>query len=72
VGRLVPAGTGLSYHNERRKSKAKLNIDQAFEQVIEQESALAVGALPADAAIPASLLDSIGPSDGPSAGSSDS
>lgn len=67
VGRLVPAGTGLSYHNERRKSRAKLNIDQAFEQVIEQESALA-----ADAAVPASLLDSISPADGASAGSSES
>ena len=72
VGRLVPAGTGLSYHNERRKSRAKLNIDQAFEQVIEQESALAAGAIPADAAIPASLLDSISPSDGASAGPSES
>jgi DNA-directed RNA polymerase subunit beta' len=68
VGRLVPAGTGLSYHNERRKNKAKLNIDQAFEQVIVQESALAAGALAADAAMPASLLDSISPLDGTSAG----
>jgi hypothetical protein len=72
VGRLVPAGTGLSYHNERRKSKLKLNIDQAFEKVIEQEAAFAVGGVAADVAMPASLLDSISPSDGASAGSSDS
>ncbi|MFK7855414.1 MAG: DNA-directed RNA polymerase subunit beta' [Granulosicoccus sp.] len=59
VGRLVPAGTGLAFHNERRKSRAKMNIDQAFEQVIEQESSL-TGTLPEDAAVPASLLDSVG------------
>ncbi len=72
VGRLVPAGTGLAFHNERRKSRAKLNIDQAFEQVIEQESALAAGTLPDDAAVPASLLDSISPADGAGAGPSES
>ncbi|MFK8077149.1 MAG: DNA-directed RNA polymerase subunit beta' [Granulosicoccus sp.] len=72
VGRLVPAGTGLAFHNERRKSRAKLNIDQAFEQVIEQESALAAGTLPEDAAVPASLLDSISPADGAGAGPSES
>ena len=60
VGRLVPAGTGLAFHNERRKSRAKLSADQAFDQVIEQESALSTGALPEDAVMP-SLLDSIGP-----------
>jgi len=64
VGRLVPAGTGLAFHNERRKSRAKLNLDQAFEQVIEQESALTAGA--DDIAVPASLLDSVGPADGSS------
>ncbi len=58
VGRLVPAGTGLAFHNERRKSRAKLSADQAFDKVIEQESALSsgVGTLPDDAAMP-SLLD---------------
>jgi len=61
VGRLVPAGTGLAFHNERRKSKAKLDIDQAFEQVIEQESALATGSMLDDVAAPASLLDSVSP-----------
>ena len=40
VGRLVPAGTGLAFHNERRKRRAKLDIDDAFEQVVEQETAL--------------------------------
>jgi len=62
VGRLVPAGTGLAFHNERRKSRAKLNLDQAFEQVIEQESALSAGGAD-DIALPASLLDSVGPAD---------
>ncbi|MEE9320987.1 MAG: DNA-directed RNA polymerase subunit beta' [Granulosicoccus sp.] len=59
VGRLVPAGTGLAYHNERRKrkSKIKLDIDEAFEQTLEQESALAAGILPEDAVIPTSLLE---------------
>ena len=42
VGRLVPAGTGLAFHNERRKRRAKLDIDDAFEQVVEQEAALLV------------------------------
>jgi len=25
VGRLIPAGTGLTYHQERRKSRQELN-----------------------------------------------
>jgi len=60
VGRLVPAGTGLAFHNDRRKRRAKLDIDDAFEQVIEQESALTGGVpgslLPEDAIAPAGLL----------------
>ncbi len=64
VGRLVPAGTGLAFHNERRKSRAKLNLDQAFEQVIEQESAVTPGVLPEGEPVPASLLDSISPVEG--------
>ncbi|ASJ71771.1 DNA-directed RNA polymerase subunit beta' [Granulosicoccus antarcticus IMCC3135] len=62
VGRLVPAGTGLAFHTERRKSRAKLSADQAFDKVIQQESALSpsVGSLPADGLMP-SLLDSVGP-----------
>ena len=57
VGRLVPAGTGLAFHNDRRKRRTKLDIDDAFEQVIEQESALAGGnMLPNDAIAPAGLL----------------
>ena len=57
VGRLVPAGTGLAFHNDRRKRRTKLDIDDAFEQVIEQESALAGGSmLPNDAIAPAGLL----------------
>ena len=72
VGRLVPAGTGLAFHNERRKSRAKLNIDQAFEQVIEQESALASGSMLDDAAVPASLLDSVSPAQGEGSGAGES
>ena len=66
VGRLVPAGTGLAFHNERRKSRAKLNLDhdQAFDQVIEQESVLAANSVTDGDAIPASLLDSISPAEG--------
>ena len=26
VGRLIPAGTGLTYHQERRKSRQELNL----------------------------------------------
>ena len=26
VGRLIPAGTGLTYHQERRKSRKELNL----------------------------------------------
>ena len=72
VGRLVPAGTGLAFHNERRKSRAKLNIDhdKAFDQVIEQESALAANTLTEAEAMPASLLDSIGASESENASDS--
>ena len=72
VGRLVPAGTGLAFHNERRKSRAKLNLDhdQAFDQVIEQESALAANILSEGEAVPASLLDSISPEPGEGASES--
>jgi len=72
VGRLVPAGTGLAFHNERRKSRAKLSLDhdQAFDQVIEQETALAASTLTEGDAIPASLLDSISPPEGEGASES--
>ena len=66
VGRLVPAGTGLAFHNERRKRRSKVSLDhdQAFDQVIEQESALAAGSLTGADAVPVSLLDSVGAADG--------
>jgi len=54
VGRLVPAGTGLAFHNERRKRRTKLDIDEAFEQVMEQE-AMSSGNLPEDAVLPTGL-----------------
>ena len=57
VGRLVPAGTGLAFHNERRKRRTKLDIDEAFEQVLVEENALASGILPEDASeLPPGLL----------------
>ena len=57
VGRLVPAGTGLAFHNERRKRRTKLDIDEAFEQVLVEENALASGILPEDPAeLPPGLL----------------
>jgi len=58
VGRLVPAGTGLAFHNERRKRRAKLDIDEAFEQVVEQEASL-VGGVGGDEAVPAILLEGL-------------
>jgi len=58
VGRLVPAGTGLAFHNERRKRRTKLDIDEAFEQVLVEENALAAGILPEDASeLPPGVLD---------------
>jgi DNA-directed RNA polymerase subunit beta' len=61
VGRLVPAGTGLAFHNERRKRRTKLGIEEAFEQVVEQESAL-VGSLGEDGVgIIPNLLDDATP-----------
>ena len=56
VGRLVPAGTGLAFHNERRKRRAKLDIDDAFDQVVEQEAAL-IGS--GEEAVPAILLEGL-------------
>jgi len=57
VGRLVPAGTGLAFHNERRKRRTKLDIDEAFEQVLVEENALASGILPEDSAeLPPGLI----------------
>jgi len=40
VGRLVPAGTGLAFHNERRIRRTAIGIDEAFEQVVGSEPAL--------------------------------
>ena len=57
VGRLVPAGTGLAFHNERRRRRTKVGINEAFDQVVEQEAALAAGLLPDDGGIPHSLLE---------------
>ena len=41
VGRLIPAGTGLAFHNERRRKRTQLELNEQFDQVVEQEAALA-------------------------------
>ena len=56
VGRLVPAGTGLAFHNERKKQRQKVDIDDAFENALEAEAALAAGILPEDGMMPMGLL----------------
>jgi len=56
VGRLVPAGTGLAFHNERRKRRAKLDIDDAFEQVVEESTFPSAGG---EEAVPAILLEGL-------------
>ncbi len=61
VGRLVPAGTGLAFHNERRKRRTKLGIEEAFEQVVEQESALVGGLAEDGVGIIPNLLDDATP-----------
>ena len=65
VGRLVPAGTGLAFHNERRKRRAKLDIDEAFDQVVEQESALSTESGEAVPAILLEDLESVSPAAAP-------
>ena len=40
VGRLVPAGTGLAFHNERRERRSAVGIDNAFDQFGVQDPAL--------------------------------
>jgi len=40
VGRLIPAGTGLAFHNERRRKRTQLELNEQFDQVVEQEAAL--------------------------------
>jgi len=56
VGRLVPAGTGLAFHNERRKRRAKLDIDDAFEQVVEETTFPSANG---EEAVPAILLEGL-------------
>jgi len=44
VGRLIPAGTGLAFHEARRRQRTQLELNEAFEQTLEAEAALAPGA----------------------------
>ena len=39
VGRLIPAGTGLTYHEQRRKSRQELNMLQMPEELMAEEPA---------------------------------
>ncbi len=36
VGRLIPAGTGLAFHKERRRSRNVEELNEAFEQQLEE------------------------------------
>ncbi len=36
VGRLIPAGTGLAYHKERRRARNALELNEAFNQQLEE------------------------------------
>ncbi len=40
VGRLIPAGTGLAYHKERRQARSALELNEAFEQQLEEVETL--------------------------------
>ncbi len=39
VGRLIPAGTGLAFHKERRRTRNALELNEAFEQQLEEAAA---------------------------------
>jgi len=39
VGRLIPAGTGLAYHQERRRRRAMRSADQLFEGEVTTDTA---------------------------------
>lgn len=56
VGRLVPAGTGLAFHNDRKKRREKLDIDEAFETALDAEASLSGGLLPEGDVVPMGLL----------------
>jgi len=40
VGRLIPAGTGLAYHNERRKKRQQTHEESALERLAEAAAAM--------------------------------
>ena len=43
VGRLIPAGTGLAFHEARKRQRTQLELNEAFEQTLEAESSMAPG-----------------------------
>jgi hypothetical protein len=38
VGRLIPAGTGYAYHEQRRKQRAEAKVDAQAQAVSEAEA----------------------------------
>jgi len=44
VGRLIPAGTGLAFHEARKRQRTQLELNEAFEQTLEAESTMVQGA----------------------------
>ena len=38
VGRLIPAGTGLAFHEARKRQRTKLELNEAFEQTLEAQA----------------------------------
>ncbi|MDE2274641.1 MAG: DNA-directed RNA polymerase subunit beta', partial [Gammaproteobacteria bacterium] len=49
VGRLIPAGTGYAYHEQRRKQRAEAAVDTTAQQVAEAEALFSGGETPAEA-----------------------
>ena len=43
VGRLIPAGTGLAFHNERRRKRMQTKEELALERLAEATAAIEVG-----------------------------
>ncbi|HLW73754.1 MAG TPA: hypothetical protein VKT74_01650, partial [Gammaproteobacteria bacterium] len=50
VGRLIPAGTGYAYHEQRRKQRAEAVVDTQAQAVSEAEALFSGPAEPAETA----------------------
>ncbi|MGH8413831.1 MAG: DNA-directed RNA polymerase subunit beta' [Gammaproteobacteria bacterium] len=53
VGRLIPAGTGYAYHEQRRKQRAEVPVDEAALAASEAEALFTPAAEEVSAAVPA-------------------